>query len=123
MDLIYKDECYRIVGAAMEVHTELGRGFLEAVYQEALKIEFEKSSIPFKEQVKMNIYYKDILLKKEYIMDFLVFDEIILEIKAMSKLSKLEDAQLINYLKATKKKLGILINFGSDKMEWKRLVV
>jgi GxxExxY protein len=118
--LIYKDEVFRIIGAAMNVANELGCGFLEAVYQETLEIELAENNIPFESQKKINISYKGKMLSKEYIADFVCFNNIIVEIKAIKKIAEIEEAQLINYLKATKLPLGLIINFGTTKLEWKR---
>ena len=118
-----KDErTYKIIGAAMEVHRELGFGFLEAVYQEALGREFETQRIPFISQPLVEIKYKGKPLGKKYQPDFICYGEIILEIKAISGLSGIEEAQLINYLKATGLKIGLLLNFGSKSLEHKRFV-
>ncbi|MFC2107386.1 GxxExxY protein [Bacteroidota bacterium] len=121
-NLLYKDEAFNIIGAAMEVHRELGSGFLEAVYQEALEIELEKRSIPFTSQERLLITYKGIELKKEYIADFVCYNNIIVEIKALSSLTSEHQSQILNYLKATGSKLGLLINFGGESLEYKRLV-
>lgn len=120
--LIFKDEVYAIVGAAMEVSNELGTGFLEAVYQEALTIELGERQIPSRAQVPIGISYKGRRLVKEYIPDFICYQQVIVEIKAIKQLSSIEDAQLLNYLKATGMPVGVLLNFGSPKMEWKRMV-
>ena len=106
----------------MEVHKELGCGFLEAVYQEALEREFTIQRIPFKAQPIIQIRYKEQLLNKTYQPDFISYDEVIVEIKAITSLSGIEEAQLINYLKAAKLKVGLLINFGSRSLEYKRFV-
>ena len=106
----------------MEVHKELGCGFLEGVYQEALGREFTGQEIPFKSQPTIQISYKGQLLDKTYQPDFVCYEEIIVEIKAISSLSGVEEAQLINYLKATGLKVGLLINFGSRSLEHKRFV-
>ena len=106
----------------MEVHKELGCGFLEAIYQEALDREFVTHRIPFKAQPVVEVSYKGKPLDKAYQPDFICFDEIIVEIKAISTLSGVEEAQLINYLKATGLKIGLLINFGSKSLEHKRFV-
>lgn len=119
-NLIYKDEVYRIIRAAMNVSNTLGSGFLEAVYQEALEIELRDNSIPFEQQKGIKITYKNKILNKDYIADFVCFDNIILEIKAIKQITAIEEAQLINYLKATRLPLGLLINFGAEKLEWKR---
>ena len=121
-ELLFKDEVYAIVGAAMEVSNELGAGFLEAVYQEALEIELEERGIPLAAQVPVEIMYKGRRLAKEYIPDVICFDRVIVEIKALKQLTSNEEAQLLNYLKATGKPVGVLLNFGSPKLEWKRMV-
>ncbi len=113
---------YKIIGAALEVHKELGCWFLEAVYQEALEREFLGQKIPYQAQSVVQIAYKGKPLNKTYQPDFVCYEEIIVEIKALSCLTGLEEAQLINYLKATKLKTGLLINFGNKSLEYKRLV-
>ena len=121
-DLIYKDEVYEIIGAAMEVHKELGNGFLEAVYHEALEKELRNRSIPFESQMQFDIYYKNEILNKKYIADMICYGKIIIELKAVDKLSEEHYSQVINYLKASKLILGILINFGSKSLEFKRVI-
>ncbi len=121
-NLIFKDEVYAIVGAAMEVHRTLGCGFLEAVYQEALDIEFGNREIPHFAQKELPLIYKGRLLKKAYVADFVAYDKIIIELKASNGLTTLDDAQILNYLKATGLMVGVLINFGKDSLEWKRKV-
>jgi len=122
MSLLFKDEVYAIIGAAMEVHTQLGVGFLEAVYQEALELELTTRNISFIAQRPLRIYYKGQTLKKQYLADLVCYDKIIIELKAQNKLTTKEEAQLLNYLKATNAPLGLLINFGCvGKLEWKRL--
>ena len=116
------DRTYKIIGAAMEVHRELGCGFLEAVYQEALENELALQNIPFQAQPLIQIFYKGRTLNKTYQPDFICFGEIILEIKALSNLTSVEESQLINYLKATNLKVGLLINFGAKSLEHKRIV-
>lgn len=120
--ILYKEEAYKIIGAAMEVHKELGNGFLEAVYQEALEKEFMLRNIPFQREYLINIYYKGEKLNKCYKADFICFDQIIIELKALSELTCDHDSQLINYLKATNKPLGILINFGKPSLQYKRII-
>jgi len=120
--LIYKDESYAIIGAAMEVHSTLGPGFLEAVYQKALEMEFTSRNIPFLPQVMLDVFYKGVSIDKSYIADFLVFRKIIVEIKSTSRLTDLDKAQVKNYLKATQKQLGILINFGESSLRHERIV-
>jgi GxxExxY protein len=123
VELVLKDEVYAIVGAAMEVHRCLGSGFLEAVYQEAMEIESKSRQLPFEAQKAVEIHYKESHLKKGYVADLIYYDQVIVEFKAMDQLGGREEAQVLNYLKATGKKVGVLINFGSHpKLEWKRLV-
>ncbi len=122
-ELILKNEVYSIAGAAMEVHKCLGSGFLEAVYQEALETELASRNIPFEASKVLEIRYKGRPLKKEYIADMVCYGQIVVELKALDRLSGREEAQLLNYLKATGMRLGLLINFGSHpRLEWKRFV-
>ncbi len=124
MELILKEEVYEIVGAAIEVHREMGPGFLEPVYQECLEYELRDRSIPFNPQPELKIRFKKRSLKKKYVADFIVRDKIIVEIKAEESLTTKDQSQLINYLKATGLRVGVLINFGSyGKLEWKRMVL
>jgi len=115
-------ETFAIIGAAMEVHRELGHGFLEAVYRAALAIEFAERGIPFRAEVELPVFYKDRRLTCAYRADFICFENVLVEIKAISTLTNSDHAQLINYLKATKHHRGLLINFGSPSIEHKRLV-
>ena len=122
-DLILKEEVYAVVGAAMDVHRELGPGFLESIYQEAMEIELTTRSVPFVAQHPISVRYKGFILKKQYFADLVCFERIIVEIKALTHLSVTKTAQILNYLKGTGFPIGILINFGSHgKLEWKRLV-
>ena len=122
VDLIYKDEVYAIIGAAMEVHKVLGCDFLEPVYQEAFEIELAERHVPYQAQKELMIYYKDQILHKTYLADIVAFEKIVVEIKALTRLSSLEEAQLLNYLKATGFQVGLLINFGAQSLDWKRMV-
>lgn len=115
MDLIYSNESYAIRGAVMKVYNTLGCGFLEAVYQEALAIELEKRNIPFEREKELSIFYEGHLLQKKYFADFVCFDKIIVELKAVKDLDDSHRSQIYNYLKATGFKLGLLINFGNCK--------
>ena len=116
-------EVYAIVGAAIEVHKELGVGFLEAVYQEAIELELYERRIPFEAQKALKVKYKEKQLAKTYVADLICYDQIIVELKALDRLSGTEEAQVINYLKATGIPVGLLINFGSHgKLQWKRFV-
>ena len=111
--LLLKEECYEIQGAAFEVYKEMGCGFLEAVYQECLEKELAKRSISFQSQVELHLNYKGEQLNQTYKPDFICFDKIIVEIKAVKELASEHKAQLLNYLKATGLELGLLVNFGS----------
>ena len=121
--MLYKDESYKIIGACYEVYNEMGPGFLEAVYQECLKREFDRHNIPYVEFPRLEISYKEELLDHYYESDFLCYDSIIVEIKAAKALANDNKAQTINYLKATKLKLGLLVNFGSyPDLQYERFV-
>ena len=122
MELIFKEEAYKIIGACMEVHKELGSGFLEAVYHEALIHELNRQKIPFETNVKLRVSYKGKLLNKVYFADIICYNKIIIEIKAMDGLVSEHEAQVINYLKATDYKLGLLVNFGTKSLQYKRLI-
>jgi GxxExxY protein len=119
--LLHKEEVYAIVGAAMEVHTQLGSGFLEAVYQEALEMELADRAIPFERQKELHIRYKGRQLAKKYVADLVCYDAVIVELKAQECLTSRDTAQVLNYLTATQLRVGVLINFGSvGKLEWNR---
>ena len=115
-------QTYAIIGAAMEVHRQLGHGFLEAVYQEALAIELANREIPFQREIPLPIFYKGTRLHCGYRADFVCFGEIVVELKAIGELTGVDEAQTINELKATKLNRALLINFGAPSMEYKRLV-
>ena len=122
-ELIYKEECFRIVGALFEVYNEKGCGFLESVYQECVEIEFEFQSIPFIAQPELRLSYRGRQLKQTFKPDFILFGKIILELKAVGSIVNEHRAQVLNYLNASKYQLGILVNFGSyPKLEWERMV-
>ena len=121
--IIYRNESYKIQGAIFEVYKIIGPGFLEAVYQECLEKEFALRNIPFRSQVEINLNYKDIPLIQAYRADFICFDSIIVEIKAVSGISDIHKAQLLNYLKATRLKLGLLVNFSSFPKVWIERIV
>jgi GxxExxY protein len=122
-ELLFKEEVYRIVGAAMAVYNELGWGFLEAVYQEALEIELRERGIPFESQKELRILYKGRPLKKTYTCDLLCYGTIMVELKSQAKLGNPDRGQLLNYLKSTGLELGLLFNFGNHtQLEWERWV-
>ncbi|MBD3317516.1 MAG: GxxExxY protein [Chitinivibrionales bacterium] len=118
--LLLGAEVYAVIGAAIEVSNELGAGFLEAVYQEAFARELNSRAIVHEEQKVIRIRYKGVELRKHYVADFLCYNKIIVEIKALKQLTTFEEAQVLNYLKATGYPVALLINFGSPKLEWKR---
>ncbi len=122
-ELVLKEEVYEIIGAAMDVYYQLGRGFLEPLYQEAFEIELSRRGLPFEHQKELTILYKGHPLEKKYVADIVCFSQIIVELKAMERLTGIDEAQLLNYLKMTRMRVGLLINFGSKvKLEWKRYV-
>jgi GxxExxY protein len=118
-----KEETYEIIGLCMEVHKILGKGFNEIIYKEALQYEFTKKKIPFEREKEYNIEYKDIILSKRYFADFVVFDEIILEIKAISQLTTSDTGQTLNYLACSKNQIGLVINFGEDSLKYRRVIL
>ena len=122
-NFLFKKETYKIIGCAMKVHSELGNGFLEAVYQEALTIMFNKEKIPYEKEKVLEIEFLGQMLNKKYIADFMCFDEIIVETKAVNEFSSVHISQVLNYLKATDKKVGLLINFGTESLEYKRIAL
>jgi GxxExxY protein len=114
-------QTYAIIGAAIEVHRELGCGFLEAVYHEALAIEFAARGVPFSREVALPVHYKGQLLGAGYRSDFICFEKVLVELKAISQITGVDDAQVLNYLKATGFDVGLLLNFGVPSLQWKRL--
>ena len=123
MEIVLKEESYKIVGACFEVYNAMGCGFLEAVYQECLGIEFSKQTIPFKAQTPLVLSYKGQVLEQKYVPDFTCFEKVIVEIKALKELSDEHRAQVHNYLKATGYRLGLLVNFGQhSKLQYERIV-
>jgi len=118
---ILSDETYKIIGACMDVHRELGCGFLEAVYQEALEKEFILRKIPFLRESRIIINYKGDVLAKNYYADFICYDEIIIELKAIHSFDSVHVAQVVNYLKAAELPIGLLINFGQKSLQQKRI--
>lgn len=120
---MFKDEVYAIIGAAIEIHKELGCGFLESVYQEVMEMELRDRAVPFEAQRALTLVYKGRELKKYFVADFICYGQIVVEIKSMDKLTAREEAQLLNYLRATGFRLGLVINFGCmGTLEWKRMI-
>lgn len=122
LKLIYEELTYKIIGIAMKVHKELGPGFLEAVYEEAMIIELEKEGIPFQNQVSIEIEYRGKKLKKKYRADFIIDQKVLVDLKGIRKLTEVDSTCMINYLKATGLRVGLILNFGRSSLEWKRLV-
>ncbi|MFN7842428.1 MAG: GxxExxY protein [Pirellula sp.] len=121
-EILFKEESYKIVGSFFEVYNEMGCGFLEAVYQESLQIEFELQRIPNAAQKQLQLHYKGKKLESVYIPDFICFDSIIVEIKAVKELTNEHRAQVFNYLKATGFRLGLLVNFGEHpNLQYERI--
>ena len=123
MELYKHEEYYKIIGLCMEVHKVLGGGLLEAVYKEALEIEFKNQGIPYEREKEFKIYYKETLLKKRFYADFVVCNDIILEVKATKLIIDENIVQTLNYLAITKNKLGIIANFSTKSLQQKRLVL
>lgn len=122
--VVYKEESYKIVSAAFKVYNTLGPGFLEAVYQEALEIEFQREGIPYEREKELKIQYDGVELKQTYKADFVCFGKIIVELKAVIAIDDTHQSQVYNYLHATGYKLGLLLNFGhSDELEIKRIII
>ena len=120
---LFSDETERIIHACFEVHKQLGCGFLESVYQEALAIELAIEDIPFEVEKKLPVFYKGHELKKCFVVDFLCYNNIVLELKAVEFLNNEHFSQVLNYLKATGLKVGLLVNFGSRSVQVKRVVL
>lgn len=121
-NLVYKEESYQIIGKCMEVHNELGHGFLEIVYKDALELLFRQEGIYYEREKPYEVYFRGVLLPHKFYADFVVEDKIILEVKCVSSLTDEHIAQMINYLKVSGNKLGLLVNFGRGKLDYKRLV-
>ena len=120
--ILYKNKSYKIIGACMEVHNQLGPGFLEIVYKDALEVEFTKIGIPYSREKEYAVRYKDTILPHKFYADFVVFDSIILEVKAALTIHENYQAQALNYLAVSHEKLAIIVNFGEAKLNFQRLV-
>jgi GxxExxY protein len=123
MDILYKEEAYQIVGICMEVHRELGVGFSEIIYKDALEIEFNKQNIPYKREAPLKAFYKNIPLNRDFYVDFTVYDKIILEVKAASTIVEEHEKQTLNYLAMSKMRLGLLVNFGALSLQHRRFIL
>ena len=122
INLFYQDESYKIRGALFAVHNELGCGFLERVYQDALEVEFRLRNIPYEREKLIHVMYKGHPLGEPYRADFVCYGKVIVELKSVSEILDVHRAQIINYLKATKMKLGFLVNFGEESLNIERIV-
>lgn len=122
-DILYPQESYNIVGAIIEVHKRLGCGFLEKVYQEALAVEFQVRGIPYEREKHLDIQYRDRMLDTDYMADFVCYDKIIVELKAVENLTDVHRAQVMNYLKMSNMRLGLLVNFNVDFIRPQRIVM
>ena len=122
IEYLNKDLTYEIIGKCFEVHNNLGPGFLEIVYKDALQYEFSESNIPFEREVQYHVTYKDIVLPHQFYADFVVFNSIILEVKAISTITDESIAQTINYLKVSENRIGLIVNFGEKSLKTKRLI-
>jgi len=122
-DIIFKEESYRLIRICMDVHNNLGAGFLEIVYKDALEYEFVKAGIPFEREKRYDVKYKSIILPHNFYADFVVFDKIILEVKSVTTIREEFVAQSINYLKVSGNKLALLVNFGESRLNHKRVVL
>ena len=122
-DIIYHNESYKLIGVLFEVHNNLGKGFLEIVYKDAIEYELEKLKIIFEREKEYIVNYKEVVLKHKFYADFVIFDKIILEIKSCARISDAHVAQAINYLKVSKNKLAIIVNFNNNSLEYKRIVL
>ncbi len=122
-NLLYKEESYQVIGACMNVHRELGNGFSEIIYGDALEIEFKKQNIKYTREEKFSIAYQNVILPHYYIADFVINNTIILEIKAIEALNSKHIKQTLNYLAASKLRLGLLVNFGENSLTSKRVIL
>ncbi len=122
-ELLYKEEVFQLVGLCMEIHRELGKGHDEIIYKDALVVELDRAGIPFLREKSYEIIYKGVILPHYYYADFVVWDKILFEAKAVEKLTDSHIKQVLNYLAASKLRVGLLVNFGADSLEWKRVVL
>lgn len=122
-ELLYRDETHRLIGLCMEIHRELGRGHDEVIYKDALVVELSRATIPFSREKKYEVIYKGVILPHLYRADFVVWDNILFEAKAVERLTEAHVKQVLNYLAASKLRLGLLVNFGGDSLEWKRVIL
>ncbi|MFN5418158.1 MAG: GxxExxY protein [Flavobacteriia bacterium] len=122
-EFYFKNETYQIIGICMEVHNNLGMGFSEIVYKDALELEFKEAKIPYEREKEYSVKYKNQILSHKFYADFVVFDKVILEIKGVSTISQEFIAQSINYLKVSNNKIALIVNFGESKLNYKRIIL
>ena len=122
-ELLYKEEVYRLVGFCMEIHRELGKGHDEIIYKDALVVDLGRAQIPFAREKNYTISYKGVILPHFYYADFVIWDKILFEGKAVERLTDAHVKQVLNYLAASKLRVGLLVNFGADSLEWKRIIL
>jgi len=121
-ELLYKEEVFKLVGLCMEVHREFGKGQDEVLYKDAFVVELQRAQIPFTRELKYEVNYKGVILPHHYYADFVIWNKIMFEGKAVERLTEAHVKQVLNYLAISKLELGLLVNFGSDSLEWKRVV-
>jgi GxxExxY protein len=122
-ELLHRDETHRLIGLCMEIHRELGKGHDEVLYKDALVVELSRANIPFAREQKFEVKYKDVILPHCYFADFVVWEKILFEAKAVECLADPHVKQVLNYLAASKLRVGLLVNFGGDSLEWKRVIL
>jgi GxxExxY protein len=122
-ELLYRDDTHRLIGFCMEIHRELGKGHDEVIYKDALVVELSRADIPFSREKKYEVDYKGVILPHFYCADFVAWDKILFEAKAVEQLADAHVKQVLNYLAASKLRVGLLVNFGGDSLEWKRVIL
>jgi len=122
-ELLHRDDTHRLIGLCMEIHRELGKGHDEVIYKDALVVELSRANVPFAREKKYEVKYKDVILPHCYFADFVISDKILFEAKAVEKLADPHIKQVLNYLAASKLRVGLLVNFGGDSLEWKRVIL
>src|SRR3989475_12273779 len=122
-ELLYKEEAFQLVGCCMEIHRELGKGHDEVIYKGAFVVELGRAGIPFSREKKYEVTYKGVILSHFYYADLVVWDKMLFEAKSVEKLTEAHVKQVLNYLAASKLRLGLLVNFGGDSLEWKRVIL
>ena len=122
-ELLYREETHRLIGLCMEIHRELGKGHDEVIYKDALVVELSRAGVPFDLEKKYEVAYKGVILPHHYRADFVVWDKVLFEAKAIEKLTDSHVKQVLNYLAASKLRVGLLVNFGGDSLEWKRVIL